>query len=172
LYTENASVYTFVTSSISIIVKTIFFSIFQISIEILLYKNCFSETDISLLSEYNKNNYTINLQSDTKLLFKFLYILSEKEFAVFRDYLLENQISKYICKFTSYANISILFVFKKNSIFRLCINYRELNSIIIKNKYLLFFIEKTLNRLIDIYYFIKFDLKNIYYCICIQKKDK
>ncbi len=104
------------------------------------------------------------------MLFKFLYILFEKKFAVFRDYLLENQILEYICKSTNYASILILFVFKKNSIFRFCINYRKLNSITIKNRYLLFFIEKTLNRLIDIYYFIKLDLKNIYYCICIQKK--
>jgi len=167
LYTKNTSVYIFVTNSVSIIVKTIFFSIFQISIEILLYKNCFFKTDISLLLEYNKNNYTIDLQFDTKLLFKFLYILFEKKLAVFRDYLLENQISEYICKSTNCINILILFVFKKNNIFRLCIDYRELNSITIKNKYLLFFIEKTLNRLIDIYYFIKFNFKNIYYYICI-----
>jgi len=137
-----------------------------------LYKNCFFEIDISLLLEYNKNNYTIDLQFNTELLFKFLYILFEKELAIFRNYLLENQILKRICKSTNCTNISILFVFKKNSIFRLYIDYRELNSITIKNRYLLSFIEKTLNRLIDIYYFIKFDFKNIYYCICIQKKNK
>jgi len=137
-----------------------------------LYKNYFFETDIFLLSEYNKNNYIINLQFDTELLFKFLYILFEKELTIFRNYLLENQISEYICKSTSCTDILILFVFKKNSIFWLCINYRKLNSIIIKNRYLLFFIEKTLNRLINIYYFIKFDFKNIYYYICIQKKNK
>ncbi len=137
-----------------------------------MYKNYFFETDIFLLSEYNKNNYIINLQFDTELLFKFLYILFEKELTIFRNYLLENQISEYICKSTSCTDILILFVFKKNSIFWLCINYRKLNSIIIKNRYLLFFIEKTLNRLINIYYFIKFDFKNIYYYICIQKKNK
>jgi len=172
LYTKNTSVYIFVTNSVSIIVKTIFFSIFQISIEILLNKNCFFKTDISLLLEYNKNNYTIDLQFDTKLLFKSLYVLFEKEFAILRDYLLENQASKRICESTNYTNISILFVFKKDNTFRLYINYRELNLIIIKNRYLLFFIEKILNRLIDICYFIKFDFKNIYYRICIQKRDK
>ncbi len=67
--------------------------------------------------KYNKNNYTIDLQFDTKLLFKFLYILFEKEFAIFRDYLLENQILEYIYKSTNCTNISILFVFKKNNIF-------------------------------------------------------
>jgi len=132
-----------------------------------LYKNYFFKTNIFLLLKYNKNNYTIDLQFDIELLFKFLYILFEKKLAIFRDYLLENQILEYICESTNCTNISILFVFKKNSIFRFYINYRELNSITIKNRYLLFFIKKTLNRLISVYYFIKFDLKNIYYCICI-----
>ncbi len=132
-----------------------------------MYKNYFFKTNIFLLLKYNKNNYTIDLQFDIELLFKFLYILFEKKLAIFRDYLLENQILEYICESTNCTNISILFVFKKNSIFRFYINYRELNSITIKNRYLLFFIKKTLNRLISVYYFIKFDLKNIYYCICI-----
>jgi len=132
-----------------------------------LHKNCFFEINISLFSKYNKNNYTINLQFNIKLLFKSLYILFEKKLAVFRDYLFKNQILEYICKSINCTNISILFVFKKKNIFRFCINYRELNSITIKNRYLLFFIKKILNRLIDIYYFIKFDFKNIYYRICI-----
>jgi len=137
-----------------------------------LYKNYFFEINIFLFSKYNKNNYIIDLQSNTKLLFKFLYILFEKKLAIFRNYLLENQTLERICESTNCTNISILFVFKKNSTLRLCIDYRELNSITIKNKYLLFFIKKILNRLIDIYYFIKFDFKNIYYRICIQKKNK
>jgi len=137
-----------------------------------LYKNCFFETNIFLLLEYNKDNYTINLQFNTKLSFKSLYILFERKLAIFRNYLLENQILERICESTSCANISILFVFKKDSTFRLYINYRELNLITIKNRYLLSFIKKTLNRLIDIYYFIKLNFKNIYYCICIQKRNK
>jgi len=55
----------------------------------------------------------------------------------------------------------MLFVFKKDNTLRLYINYRNLNFVIIKNKYSLSFIEKTLNRLINAYYFIKLDLKNI-----------
>ena len=137
-----------------------------------MYKNCFFETNIFLLLEYNKDNYTINLQFNTKLSFKSLYILFERKLAIFRNYLLENQILERICESTSCANISILFVFKKDSTFRLYINYRELNLITIKNRYLLSFIKKTLNRLIDIYYFIKLNFKNIYYCICIQKRNK
>ena len=64
----------------------------------------------------------------------------------------------------------ILFVFKKNSEFRLCVNYKNLNAITQKNKIFLFFINETLNRLISARYFIKFDFKNAYYKIKIKKK--
>ena len=59
----------------------------------------------------------------------------------------------------------ILFILKKNKDLRLYIDYRELNKIIIKNRYFLPLINKTLNRLNDIKKFIKLDLKNTYYYI-------
>ena len=43
---------------------------------------------------------------------------------------------------------------------------------IIKNRYLLFLIIKTLNRLCDVKVFTKLNLKNIYYRIRIKKNDK
>lgn len=137
-----------------------------------MYKNCFSKTNISLLSKYNKDNYIIDLQSNLKSSFEFLYTLFKKKLTIFQDYLLENQISKHIQKFINCANVSILFVFKINKTFQLYVNYRKLNFVIIKNKYLLFLIKKTLNRLINVYYFIKFIFKNIYYRIRIRKSDK
>jgi hypothetical protein len=46
---------------------------------------------------------------------------------------------------------------------KLCVNYRNFNKIIIKNRYLLLLINKILNRLNDVKFFIKLNLKNIYY---------
>ena len=69
-------------------------------------------------------------------------------------------------------NVFILFIFKKNEKLRLYMNYRELNFVIIKNRYLLLLIIKTLNRLNDLKYFNKLNLKNIYYRIYIKRDDK
>ena len=66
----------------------------------------------------------------------------------------------------------ILFIFKKNDELRLYINYKKLNTMIIKNRHLLFLIMKTLNRLYDIKVFTKLNLKNVYYKIRIKKNDK
>jgi hypothetical protein len=44
-------------------------------------------------------------------------------------------------------------------------NYYNLNKIMIKNYYLLSFINEILNHLINIIYYIKLNFKNIYYKI-------
>ena len=64
-----------------------------------------------------------------------------------------------------------MFVFKKNENFRLCVDYRNLNVITIKNRYF-FFIDETLNRLINARYFIKLNLRDVYYRIRIREKNK
>ena len=53
----------------------------------------------------------------------------------------------------------------KDRILRLYVNYRSLNKIIIKNRYTLLLINKILNYLSKIKYFIKLDFKDIYYYI-------
>ena len=66
----------------------------------------------------------------------------------------------------------ILFIFKKNNELRLCVNYKELNAIIIKNRHSLLLNTKMLNRLYDVKIFTKLNLKNVYYKIRIKKDDK
>ena len=69
----------------------------------------------------------------------------------------------------SFVDILILSVFKKGGGLRLCENYKNLNAIIIKNRYFLSFIMKTLNRLCEIKHFTKLNLKNIYHRIRTKK---
>jgi hypothetical protein len=52
------------------------------------------------------------------------------------------------------------------------INYKELNKIIIKNKYPLSFINEILNKFSKTRFFIKFDLRDIYYRIRIKRGDE
>ena len=68
----------------------------------------------------------------------------------------------FIKKFESSAGYPILFVFKKNGTLRLCVDYRKLNNITIKNRYSLFNISELQNRLQEVMYFIKLDLRGAY----------
>ena len=72
----------------------------------------------------------------------------------------------------SFVDVPILFVFKKGGELRLCVNYRNLNAIIIKNRYFLSLITKTLNCLCEVKRFTKLNLKNAYHRIRIKKDDE
>ena len=69
-------------------------------------------------------------------------------------------------------NIRFFFTFKKNKLFRLYVDYRKLNNIIIKNQYLLFNINKLKNKIIEIKIFTKLNLRKIYNFIRIKANEK
>jgi len=136
------------------------------------YNNIFNLENAFIFSEHNNKNYNIDLLFDKKSFYKLLYSLFEKELDILQNYLLKNLILNRICKSINFVNILILFVLKSNNNLKLYINYCNFNIIIIKNRYSLSLIKKTLNYLIDTIYFIKLNLKNTYYRIYICKKDK
>ena len=72
----------------------------------------------------------------------------------------------------SLVNVSIFFMFQKSERLCLCVNYKNLNAIIIKNRHFVSFITETLNRLYEIKRFTKLNLKKIYYRIRIKKNDE
>ena len=66
----------------------------------------------------------------------------------------------------------MLFVKKINNSLRLCVDYKKLNKIIIKNNYSLSLFSKILKRFIYIKHFIKINIRNAYYKIRIRKNNK
>ena len=52
------------------------------------------------------------------------------------------------------------------------IDYRKLNNITVKNSILLSFIENTIDNLVEVKYFTKIDLRDIFNQIRIKKEDK
>ena len=136
------------------------------------YENCFDFENAKTLLEHENKNHAIDLISGAKPLYELFYTLFEIELDVLKNYLLKNLILNRIQEFTSSANASMLFIFKKNNNFRFCVDYKELNALIIKNKCLFSLINKTLNRLMSAVYFIKLDFKNAYYRIKIRKSDE
>jgi hypothetical protein len=61
---------------------------------------------------------------------------------------------------------------KKNGGIRLYIDYRGLNKLTKKNRYLLLLISETFDRLVDAKRYTKFDLKDVYYRLRIKKEDE
>ena len=125
-----------------------------------------------MLLKQNYKNYAIDLIENKKPSYMLLYNLFQIQLTKLRRYLNNVLIKKWIKFSVSLASVSIFFVFKKDEELRLCINYKSLNAIIIKNRHSLSFIIKTLNRLCNVKRFIKLKLKNVYHRIRIKQNNE
>ena len=65
----------------------------------------------------------------------------------------------------------MLFVKKRNETLRLCINYRQLNKITIKNNYSLPRLDNLFDQLQGAGVFSKIDLRSVYHQLRIKPKD-
>ena len=136
------------------------------------YKNCFNFKNAETFFEHENENHVINLLSSAKSSYKSFYIFFETKLEILKNYLLKNLTLNCIQEFTNRASALMFFVFKKNDNLRFCVNYKKLNALIIKNKCSFLLIDETLNRLMNVVYFIKLDLKNAYHRIKIYKNDE
>ena len=144
----------------------------QVLDDLFAYINMFSKKNASRLLEHDEKNHVIDFIFDKNSSFDSLYNISKKKLMYLREYIVENKTLSRIREFVNCANASILFIFKKNDNLKLYVDYRDLNAITIKNRHSLSLIKKTLNRLIDVVYFIKLNLKDVYHKIRISKNDE
>lgn len=87
-------------------------------------------------------------------------------------YIEKNLANNFIRQSKFLAGAPILFVWKLDGIFYLCVNYCGLNNLTIKNQYLLPLIGELLNQLDQTKNFIQLDLTNVYYLMRIKESNK
>jgi hypothetical protein len=114
--------------------------------------------------------FNIELQPGTAPIAKATYKMSpvEMELKIQRQGLLD---MGYICPSTSPCGCSTLFVEKKDKELRLCVDYRSLNAVTIKNKYPLPRIDILFDQLAGAQVFSKIDLCSVYHQINIHAED-
>lgn len=78
---------------------------------------------------------------------------------------------RYIQPNNSSYGALILFVKKKDGTFQLCSNYKQLNRVTVKNKYLLPQIDDLFDQLKGAKVFLKIDLRTWYYQLRIKEYD-
>jgi hypothetical protein len=135
------------------------------------FAEIFNEKTANILSEHDFQNLAIDTQNISSS-FESFYNLSKKELKVFKKYFDKHLKNDFITSFKSTCAASILLIKKKTSDLRLCVDYRELNAIIVKNRYSFSLINETFDRIVDVKYFIKLDIIAAYNKLRIKKKDE
>lgn len=126
------------------------------------YQDVFTPPAEGTLPAHDEFDHEINTQDGKDPKFMPIYQLSQKESETLREYIDENLRKGYIRKSTSPAGYPILFVPKKDGSLRLCVDYRQLNSITIKDRHPLPLISEIQDRIQGANYFTKYDITNAY----------
>jgi hypothetical protein len=136
------------------------------------YVDVFSEEGAATLARHRVQDHAIDLEPHTMPPQLGLYNLSQRELQVLREYLDAALKKGWICASKSLSIAPILFVPKKDGGDRLCVDYRGLNKVTIKNRYLLPLISELLNRLGHAKVFSKLNLRNAYHRLRIKEGDE
>ena len=135
------------------------------------FQGVFFEAKANILFKLDSNDFFINTQNK-EFSFDKIYNLSQFELKMLKKYIIEQLNQKFIIFFKFLADALVLFFVKKNESFHLCVDYKKLNVIIIKNQHALLLIQKTMNRLIATKKFIKLNIRCVYNMIRIKKTMK
>ncbi|GJT49355.1 putative reverse transcriptase domain-containing protein [Tanacetum coccineum] len=127
--------------------------------------------DLLGLPPIREIEFHIELIPGAILVKKSPYRLTPFEMEELSDQLKELQDKGFIRPSSSPWGASILFVKKKVSSFRMCIDYRELNKLTIKNRYPLLRIDDMFDQLQGSQYFSKIDLRYGYHQIRVHEDD-
>ena len=98
--------------------------------------------------------------------------MSRNEIEKLRRYLDENLVKEFIRVSHSYAASSVMLIKKLEEELRFCVDYRELNVVIVKNRYSLSLIIEILNRLSRVKLFIKLNIIAAFNRLRIKEDDE
>jgi hypothetical protein len=143
-------------------------SVLVLPLELAGYEDVADNNAADTLPEHYGSDYAIEIEEGATVPYGPLYNLSPKELEVLREYLAEAKRLGWIRDSTSSAGALILFVPKKDSTLRLCVDYCSLNKVTKKNRLALPLISEMLDCLGGAVVFTKLDIKNAYHCIRIK----
>ena len=136
------------------------------------YAEVFCKREADKLPQHRPYDMKIDLLADQQPPWLPIYNLSELELKTLREYLDEMLAKGFIQPSKSPAGAPILFVKKKDGSLRLCVDYRRLNQISVKNRYPLPLINELLDRLGQSTIFTKLDLRGAYNLVRIHPGDE
>jgi len=132
----------------------------------------FSKKEADKLPPHRLTDCEINLQPGATLHYGPIYPLTLEESEVLKDYIKENEKKGFIRESHSPAGYPVLFQKKSDGSLRLCVDYKRLNAVTIRNSYPLPLINDIIERVKGAKYFTKLDLRSAYNLIRIKEGDE
>ena len=137
------------------------------------FSDVFLKEKVSILLEATKlNQHAIELQEGQQPSYGPIYSLGPVELKTLKTYIETNLANDFIRPSKSPAGAPILFVGKPDGSLRLCVDYRGLNNLTIKNRYPLPLIGESLDRLGRAKRFTQLDLTSAYHRMRIKEGDE
>src|SRR5260221_9989332 len=143
-----------------------------IPMEYLEFCDIFFGDKANVLAPHRPYNLKINLEEGAKPFHGPIYSLSPPELSALREFLEENIKNGFICPSKLPWGSPVLFMKKKDSSLRLCMDFRALNRVTEKDRYPLPLIPDLLNSPAPARIYSKIDLKHAYHLVCIVEGDE
>lgn len=132
----------------------------------------FSKRQSRRLAQHSSYDHAIDVEDGQKVPNLPIYNLSQRELEILRDYLDSALDKGWIRPSKSPAGAPILFAPKADGTLRLCVDYRGLNKVTIKNRYPIPLVSEMLDRLSKAKIFSKLDLRDAYHRLRIREGDE
>jgi hypothetical protein len=136
------------------------------------YLHVFEAREDQGLPPHRHHDHHIPLLEGKMLAFEPIRALDENRLRALREYLETNLERGWIQESTSPAGAPIHFVQKKDGSLRLCVDYRGLNAMTVKDRTPLPLIGEALNRLANAKIYTKLDVKDAYHNLQIAEGDE
>jgi transposase InsO family protein len=136
------------------------------------FLDLFSPGKASSLPKSSPWDHHIHLKDGAELKPGGLYRLSEHESKVLKDYINKNLREGKIRPSSSPVGAPVLFVPKPNGKLRLCVDYRHLNSVTIKDRTALPLMDELMERVRGFTFITKLDLADGFYLVRIAEGDE
>lgn len=144
----------------------------QLPKELQDFADVFSPKKADRLPPHRPYDHEIRLLPGKDLPFGPLYSMSRDELQALRDWLEENLKKGFIRPSSSPVASPVLFVKKPGGGLRLCIDFRAINNISIKDRYPLPLMKETLNNLQGMKYFSKIDIISAFNNIRMKERQE
>jgi len=136
------------------------------------YADVFSKSKAETLAPHHPYDLRIDLEKDSHPPVGTIYSLSKFEQEALKEFIDENLTNGFICLTSSSHRAPVLFIKKKDSSLRLCVDFRGLNKITKKDRYPLSLISNLLDSLRKARIYTKIDLQHVYYLVHIAEGDE